>query len=128
MAHEIDLDLIAREDGRYPPEAYDFLRRGIGRAVQQRHGTGPTDEPQHVTGQDVCWALRDLAIKEWGLLASTVLARWGVDGTADFGNMLYVLIDKGVCKKSPEDQIEDFDDVYDFKQAFGGSADFELAE
>ena len=128
MAHEIDLGQIAREDGRYPPEAYDFLRQGIGRAVQQRHGSVPPDEPQHVTGQEVCWALRDLAIKEWGLLATTVLARWGLAETADFGNMLYVLIDKGACKKSPEDQIEDFHDVYDFKQAFAGHTDFELKE
>ena len=130
MAEHLDLQTIARQDGRYPPEAYEFLHQGLKRAIQQRYGAQPGREPKNVTGQEICWALRDLAFKEWGLLATTVLARWNISETMDFGNILYVLIDKKAFGygKSADDHIDHFHEVYDFRQAFSGSHAFELKE
>jgi len=72
-----------------------------------------------VTGQQLCLALRDLAKERWGLLAQTVLARWNIHSTLDFGNMVFLQIQSGHMGSTPEDSLEDFRDVYDFSEAFG---------
>ena len=121
-------DVIAR-DGRYPPDAFSFLREGMNRAVEKVHGPEAKGESQsHVTGAQVCQAMRDLAIERWGMLAKTVLAKWRIHATIDFGNMVYLLIEHSLMRKTPEDSVEDFRDVYDFDEAFGGTSEFELKE
>ena len=52
------------------------------------------------------------------MMAKVVLNNWGVEKTGDFGDLVYNLIDIGLMKKSKDDRREDFDDVYDFQQAF----------
>jgi uncharacterized repeat protein (TIGR04138 family) len=76
---------------------------------------------RHVTGEDLCWGLRDLALKQWGLLASTVLHHWGIRSTKDFGRMVFALVDNGLLQKQPHDSIADFDNIYDFAEALDGS-------
>ena len=74
--------------------------------------------PRHVSGQDLCQALRQLAHEQYGLMAKLVLASWGIRSTSDFGEIVYNLIKIGEMSKSDGDRREDFDDVYDFDQAF----------
>jgi len=120
---------VVRQDGRYPLEAYAFLQEGLARAVRDVHGDKvAAGARQHVTGQQICMALRELAIERWGLLARTVLAKWNIHKTIDFGNMVYLLISNNFMHKSAEDSIEDFRDVFEFRQAFGNNGDFELKE
>jgi len=128
MAEHVDLEAIIRKDGRYPVEAFKFLHDGLDRAVRRRHGRAGPGRSHHVTGEEICLALRDLAIKRWGLLASTVLAKWHIQATIDFGEMVYLMIDRGVWNRTDDDSVEDFRDVYDFAAAFGGPGDFELTE
>ncbi len=117
---ESKLTEVARKDGRYPLDAFVFLYDGLGRAVKQTHGdVAEGNVPQHVTIQQLCHALREEAIERWGLLARDVLARWNIRGTIDFGNMVYVLIENDLMKKSDADRLEDSRDVYDFDEAFG---------
>jgi len=120
------MEEVIAEDGRYPPEAYAFLHDGLAKAVKAVHGRHGT--PRHVTGQELCHALRDLAIERWGHLAQTVLAKWNIHQTMDFGNMVYLLIDAGFMKKTEQDSMEDFRDVYAFEDAFADEGDFELKE
>ena len=51
-------------------------------------------------------------------MAKLVLASWGIRSTSDFGEIVYNLIRIGKMSKSDDDRREDFDDVYDFEQAF----------
>jgi len=108
------LEEVVQEDGRYPLEAFGFLHDGLGRAVSKVHGdeTEP-DKPHHVTGEQLCGALREEA-----------LARWNVHSTIDFGNMVYLLVENGLMHKTDEDSVEDFRDIYDFQEAFGPGAVF----
>ena len=123
------MDEVIREDGRYPIDAFGFLHDGLTRAVQETHGdqAGPTGQ-RHVSGQQLCCALRDLAVERWGLLAKTVLARWNIRRTLDFGNMVYLLVNNDFMRKTEEDSIDDFVDVYDFTEAFRRHGEFELKE
>ena len=59
-------------------------------------------------------------------MAQVVLKNWGITRTGDFGEIVYNLINIRMMKKSPADRREDFDDVYDFNQAF--REDFRISE
>jgi len=121
------LDEVISEDERYPPEAFAFLHEGLAHAMRAVHGDEP-GKPQHVTGQQLCHGLRDFAVERWGMLARTVLAKWNIHETLDFGNMVYLLIKHGHMKKTDEDSLDDFRDVYDFDEAFTVKDEFELKE
>ncbi len=123
------MEQVILSDGRYPPEAYGFLHEALNRAVGKAQGTKPSEGlRRHVTGQELCLSLRDLAIERWGMLARTVLGKWNVQKTIDFGNMVYLLIDHDFMKKTDEDSLEDFRDVFDFDKAFRSKGEFELKE
>ncbi len=51
-------------------------------------------------------------------MAKTVLGTWGIHNTGDFGEIVYNLIQIKQMKKSKSDKREDFDNVYDFENAF----------
>ena len=122
------MEEVIRRDGRYPPEAFAFLHEGLARAVKTVYGEESPEGMKHVTGKQLCLSLRDFAMERWGLLARTVLAKWNIRSTADFGNMVYLLIEKGFMKKTEQDSLEDFTGVYDFDEAFRPHDDFELKE
>jgi uncharacterized repeat protein (TIGR04138 family) len=122
-----------REDPRYNPEAYQFVRAGLAYAQEVLDfGQDSTSSElaadgrpiRHVTGQDLCWALRQFAHVQFGLMARLVLADWGIRSTNDFGEIVYNLIRVGVMTRSPADRREDFDDVFDFQQSLVG--DFQI--
>jgi uncharacterized repeat protein (TIGR04138 family) len=73
---------------------------------------------RHLTGQELCEAIRQFAIHEYGLLARIVLNSWGVHTTGDFGEIVYNMIRAGLMRKSRTDRREDFDDQYDFAEVF----------
>ncbi len=112
------LEAAIRQDGRYPPEAFEFLQRGLELTAQRIHGDPDENRPRHVSGQELARGLRDLALQSWGRLARDVLSRWNIRRTRDFGEMVFFLIELGLMSKRDSDRIEDFDDVFDFDAAF----------
>jgi uncharacterized repeat protein (TIGR04138 family) len=50
--------------------------------------------------------------------AHTVLARWGIRKTDDFGALVYAMIERGELRGGSADRPEDFVGVYDFREAF----------
>ncbi len=80
----------------------------------------PVDEngERHLTGQQLCEALRRYAIHQYGFMARIVLSNWGVHQTSDFGEIVYNMIKAGWMKKSERDRKDHFNDVYDFSEAF----------
>ena len=61
-------------------------------------------------------------------MAKLVLGNWGMHSTRDFGEIVFNLIRIGRMRKTPQDRREDFDDVYDFEQAFCRQFRIVLAE
>ena len=122
---------VIQADGRYSPDAFAFLQVGLARAVQEVYGDGAEadeDRPHHVSGQQLCNSLRDEGRERWGMLARTVLNRWNIHETLDFGRMVYLLVENDLMQKTDEDSVEDFRDVYSFDEAFGAEEVFELRE
>jgi len=132
---------LLAEDRRYKLEAYQFVGAGLeyaqdvlglgrpaparkrrgsdaSRAKGAKRAAGENQRPvRHVSGQELCWALKQLAHRQYGFMAKLVLGSWGIKSTGDFGSIVYNLIGIGKMSKSEHDRREDFDNVYDFEQA-----------
>jgi len=123
---------LLRRDDRYAFDAYVFVfealnyaqkKLGMGRDCPSEPaascGEEDEDAPErHVTGQELCEAIRLFAVEQYGYMAKTVLGSWGVRRTGDFGEIVFNLIRIGQMRKTPTDCREDFEDVYDFDVAF----------
>jgi len=107
-------------DGPYPAEAYVFVQEGLGHTAQQLEAETEYgwEFDRHVTGQELCMGLRDLAIQRYGMLAGTVMSCWSIHETMDLGRIVYAMIGAGLLRQQAEDSIDDFVDVYDFREAF----------
>lgn len=114
------LQRVVDEVGVYPIEAYDFVARGLAFTVHGIHGARmPSNtKGRHVTGQQLCEGIRRLALAQWGLLARSVLGRWNITCTMDFGRIVFALVKHGLMSTTDADRMEDFRAVYDFKTAF----------
>ena len=74
------------------------------------------NEPHHISGEQLCQGIRELAIRRWGLMARSVLNHWNIKATRDFGEIVFLLVENNWMQKEPDDTISDFDDVYDFAE------------
>jgi uncharacterized repeat protein (TIGR04138 family) len=100
-------------------QAVSFVYEGLGyTAKKMTEATAEKTEPKHVSGQDLSRGLRDLAMERYGRLAITVLNRWGIKTTRDFGEIVYLMISHKWMSSQPTDSVDDFNNVYDFKAAF----------
>jgi uncharacterized repeat protein (TIGR04138 family) len=119
---------LLSEDKRYKFDAYVFVFEALNFAQDELHmGTETTsegageDDPEaverHVTGQELCEAIRRYALRQYGYMAKTVLNSWGIRCTGDFGEIVFNLIRIGQMKKTKHDDRRDFDDVFDFETA-----------
>lgn len=79
------------------------------------------ENTRHITGRDLCYGLRDFATQQYGLLAKGVLRRWQIHRTEDFGAIVFALVENNILRKTENDSIEDFINVFDFNEAFGES-------
>ena len=115
----IPLPQLVEELGLYPEEAFEFIQQGLKYTVTQIHAslTDPKAS-RHVSGQQLCEGLREFALAQWGYLARTVLRRWNITATVDFGRIVFALVDAGHMQKTEDDTLDDFKNVYDFRSAF----------
>ena len=116
---------LLKEDPRYKLDAYYFVREALSFAQDQLSMGEPGEfneemgaRERHLTGQQLCEAIRQFAIDQYGFMALTVLRSWGINKTGDFGEIVYNMIRAELMKKSDNDRREDFNDVYDFEEVF----------
>ncbi len=119
--HHPKLEELVRRDPRYPLEAYEFVFAALTH-TQYLLGRNPSadsahEDEHHVTGPQLLWGIRDLALREFGLLARTVFRLWGVNRTGDFGEIVFNLVEAGLMSKTTKDDRLDFKDVYDLDTA-----------
>jgi len=104
--------LIRERDGRYHERGYLFVLA----ALEYAQSRLPTR--RHLSGGELAWACRDLALEQFGLLAPSVLNYWGVNATEDLGRIVFTLIDVGLLARQDKDRPEDFQGVYEFAEVF----------
>ena len=52
-------------------------------------------------------------------VARTVFRVWGIHATADFGELVFNLVEANLMSKTSDDRRSDFADVYDLDEALG---------
>jgi len=130
--HHPKLDEVVRRDSRYAYEAYEFVFAALAH-TQRMLGRLPPEESAgeqdyHVSGPQLLDGIRELALREYGLMARTVFHMWGIDRTADFGDIVFNLIEAGLMSKTTQDDRRDFADVFDLDQALVHQFRIELHE
>ena len=121
---------LLKEDRRYKFEAYVFVfealtyaQKVLDMGTERESEDEPVEETEsqesgterHLSGQQLCEAIRLYALEQYGYMARVVLNSWGVHSTSDFGEIVFNLIGIGQMRKTKEDRREDFDDVFDFE-------------
>ena len=128
---QIDIAKLMDEAGGYAPQAFQFIRDGLAHTAEHVHGQssettvtdlGIIDEGRHVSGYQLCIGLRDFAIARYGMMAQTVLGKWGITETRDFGSIIFALVDADLMRATEDDCIEDFDSVFHFEEVFADPA------
>jgi len=117
------IEEIVIQDGRYACEAYEFVFAALAH-TQELLGRvpppeGPAGQDYHVSGPQLLEGIRDLALREFGLMARTVFRMWGLNRTGDFGAIVFNLIEAGLMSKTDRDSLDDFQDVYELDVALG---------
>ena len=103
---------------RFDQEAYRFIYEALHFTQQKLHrGRGADKAEDHITGQELAHGARELGVDRYGLLAKSVFRHWGIHSTADFGRIVFDLIERGEMRKTERDQLSDFYDVFDFDEA-----------
>jgi len=123
--HEV-VEVICKEDSRYDRRAYGFVRAGLDYTVAEirKKPAGKTSKKsgeqvsRHIRASQLLQGLRAFTLDQFGPLSKTVLNEWGVKRCRDFGEIVYNLIEHGIFSKTPEDNREDFVEVFSFEDAF----------
>jgi uncharacterized repeat protein (TIGR04138 family) len=111
------LDRIVENDKRYSREAYVFLREAL-EFTQKAISKANKNQVRHITGQELLNGIREYALAVFGPMAKTVLDEWGVKSCEDFGQMVFLMVENNLLRKTENDSLEDFKTGYDFDEAF----------
>jgi uncharacterized repeat protein (TIGR04138 family) len=128
--HHPRLDELVRRNPRYAYEAYEFIfaalthtQKMLGRRGMAESGK---EEEYHVSGQQLLAGIRDLALREFGLMARTVFRLWGINRTDDFGEIVFNLVEANLMSKTAQDARQHFHNVYDLDEVLERSYRIEV--
>jgi uncharacterized repeat protein (TIGR04138 family) len=125
--------VLVKRDPRYSYEAYEFVFAALTH-TQKMLGRNPAvtepvkEDEYHVSGQQLLLGIRELALREFGLMARTVFRLWGINRTDDFGEIVFNLVAAELMSKTDDDTRADFRDVFDLDEALVRSYRIQLDE
>ncbi len=111
------INQICKKDRRFSVNAYFFILDALRVSAKEIQKKNP-EHSRHLSGQELSNGIKDYALKRFGCMSYTVMDLWGISKTADFGAIVYNLIDVGLLGKTGDDSINDFNDIFDFDSAF----------
>lgn len=103
---------VIDRDKRYNPESYSFVMAALDFTAKRLGKKG------HLKGQELLKGIRAYALEQFGPMARSVFEHWGIRTTNDFGEIVFNMIDAGLLGKTEQDSKEDFNNGFDFKEAF----------
>jgi uncharacterized repeat protein (TIGR04138 family) len=125
------VEQIRTRDPRYARDAYLFVREALDhtqktmiKAARETPAKDRADQPatepliRHVTGQELLAGIRTYALEQFGPMVPTVFEEWGLHHCADFGEIVFNMVEIGLLAKTEKDSREDFKSGYDFDEAF----------
>lgn len=115
QSFEETVSRICEKNNTYHVEAYYFIREALNFTTK---ALNKSPDNRHLTGAELSHGIRRYALEQFGPIAFDVLSDWNLHTTHDFGEIVFQLINEGVFGKSESDRMEDFDQVFDFREAF----------
>ena len=112
------LDVILAKDVRYTREAYHFLKDALDFTQKTIGKENHGGTRHHVTGQELLDGLRQYSLQQFGPMTVTVFEEWGVLSCKDFGELVFNMVESGLLAKTDRDSRDDFQNGYDFTDAF----------
>jgi uncharacterized repeat protein (TIGR04138 family) len=111
------VDKLFAQDPRFAREAYHFTREALDHTqkVVSRENKGAV---RHVTGQELLEGIRQYALQQYGPMTVTVFDEWGIKNCRDFGEIVFNMVECGLLAKTDKDTRNDFQQGYDFTEAF----------
>ena len=111
------LDQIMVKDPRFQRDGYHFVREALDHTqksiVKENKG-----QMRHVSGQELLAGIREFALAQFGPMTLTVFEEWGIHRSQDFGDIVFNMVETGWLAKTDKDTRDDFQDGYDFIEAF----------
>jgi uncharacterized repeat protein (TIGR04138 family) len=118
---EIDFDealeQILAKDSHYTRDAYTFVREALD-FTQKLAGKESRGQIRHVSGQELLEGIRQFALQQFGPMTATVFEEWGLRHCRDFGEIVFNMVEIGLLAKTERDSRADFQNGYDFTDAF----------
>jgi len=113
MSHAIEntIDSTVRKSNEDLDRVFVFLLEALYEAVK-RAGAG-----SHIGARALTEVVCEIALEQYGVMAQTVLGRWGIHSTADVGRLIFDMIEQGILMQSESDRLEDFADLFDLEEA-----------
>ena len=111
------LDLILAKDARFHRDAYLFMREALD-FTQKLVGRENQGKVRHVTGQELLDGLRQYALQQFGPMTTTVFDEWGIRNCQNFGEIVFNMVEIGLLARTEKDSRDDFQNGYDFGDAF----------
>ncbi len=111
------LDQILAKDNRFHRDGYLFMREALD-FTQKQVGRENLNKVRHVTGQELLDGLRQYALQQYGPMTTTVFEEWGIRNCQDFGEIVFNMVESGLLAKTEKDTRDDFQNSYDFTEAF----------
>ena len=111
------VEKLVAQDPRFAREAYHFTREALDftQKLISRENKGNV---RHVTGQELLNGIRQFALQQYGPMTMMVLEEWGVKQCRDFGEIVFNMVESGLLAKTEKDTRDDFQNGYDFTDAF----------
>jgi uncharacterized repeat protein (TIGR04138 family) len=106
------VEAICERDARFKADSYEFVMQALGYTQKKLKRSG------HVSGKELLDGIRQFALETYGPMARTVLDYWGIKKTGDFGTIVFNMIEGKILSKTDSDSLIDFENVYDFENAF----------
>jgi uncharacterized repeat protein (TIGR04138 family) len=114
---EETVEKIRARDPRFARAAYFFLRESLDftQKIVSKENRGTL---RHVSGQELLEGIRQFALQQFGPMTVTVFEEWGVKNSRDFGEIVFNMVEIGLLAKTQNDTRDDFQNGYDFTDAF----------
>ena len=81
-------------DDRYKKDAYFFVMSSLGRLMER------LERPRHITAKELLKGIREEAEDQFGPMAETVFAHWGIKNSLDFGLIVFKMVQEGILSKT----------------------------
>lgn len=107
---------ILGRDKRFDPHAFFFLKDSLDYTLK-RAADGNSGLSRHVSGGELLEGFRDLALEQFGPMASTLMKEWGIRECSDVGEMVFLLIEEQMFGKQDSDTKEDFLGNFDMQES-----------